>query len=409
MGVNTPASAVVIVGLEHPGPHPYSVAEYKNLAGRAGRFGYAEHGASFLVAQDGRAEHDYWHRYVTAQPEDLASRFLDADVRTLIMRVLVSAQRAGGMTGEDVVQFLESSFGAFQEAQRADGWRWDAASLTAALQELARHRMIEEGQGGRYTVTPLGRLAGESAIEIESVIRVVDCLTSLHPGEISDPTLLAVAQATTELDAVHFPINKRSTQKEPQTWANELRQQGVAPTALMNLQRNVTDHVRATLRAKKAVACLYYVSNTEMGEIERVMTRFGGSFDGAAGPIRSVASRTSDVLPLVARVAELLHTGLDLADRIGRLVIRLEHGIAPENIELARDAGRDLGRGDYRRLSAAGLTAAEPIERASDDEVLACINNDSQKLRIVRLYAERVRAQSAIEAKPLTTLEPYRA
>jgi helicase len=53
MGVNTPASAVVIVGLEHPGsegPIPYSVAEYKNIVGRAGRLGYAERGASYLIA-----------------------------------------------------------------------------------------------------------------------------------------------------------------------------------------------------------------------------------------------------------------------------------------------------------------------------------------------------------------------
>jgi len=35
MGVNTPASSVVIAGLMHPGDSPYSVAEYKNLVGRA--------------------------------------------------------------------------------------------------------------------------------------------------------------------------------------------------------------------------------------------------------------------------------------------------------------------------------------------------------------------------------------
>ena len=54
MGVNTPASAVVVVELEHPGQKSYSVAEYKNLAGRAGRLGYAERGQSFLLATDGR-------------------------------------------------------------------------------------------------------------------------------------------------------------------------------------------------------------------------------------------------------------------------------------------------------------------------------------------------------------------
>ena len=39
MGVNTPAWSVVIAGLEHP-DSPYSVAEYKNMVGRAGRLGY---------------------------------------------------------------------------------------------------------------------------------------------------------------------------------------------------------------------------------------------------------------------------------------------------------------------------------------------------------------------------------
>ena len=93
MGVNTPASAVVIVGLQHPsaeGPQPYSVAEYKNLVGRAGRLGYAERGASYLIATSPREENEYWQRYVSAQPENLASRFLAADPRTLIIRVLGS-------------------------------------------------------------------------------------------------------------------------------------------------------------------------------------------------------------------------------------------------------------------------------------------------------------------------------
>src|SRR6185437_3547793 len=77
MGVNTPASSVVIAGLDHPGDEPYSVAEYKNLVGRAGRLGFAEKGTSYLLATDGRAEYDLWRRYITGAPEDLNSRFLD--------------------------------------------------------------------------------------------------------------------------------------------------------------------------------------------------------------------------------------------------------------------------------------------------------------------------------------------
>jgi helicase len=409
MGVNTPASAVVIVGLEHALQKPYSVAEYKNLAGRAGRLGYAEHGMSFLLAPDGRAEHEYWRRYVTAHPEDLISRFLSADVRTLILRVLVSAQRIGGMAGEEVVGFLESSFGAFQEAQRAGGWKWDASSLNNALQELAQHRMIERGQDGLYTVTPLGRLAGESAAEVESVIRIVDCIGAVQPADITDPVLIVAAQSTAELDGVHFPINKKSTQKEPQTWIGELQRQGVAQAALWSLQRHVSNQVTATLRAKKAVACLYYVSGTAMSEIERVVTQFGGSFDGAAGPIRSVGSRTCDVLPMVARVAELLHSGLDLSTRIGRLVIRLEYGVASEAVDIARHAGRDLGRGDYRRLVEAGLASAEAIDSALDAAILDQVDDDSGKLRAIRAFAESVRSRRKADAAPMPSLGPYQA
>ena len=77
MGVNTPASSVVISGLMHPDGVPYSVAEYKNLVGRAGRLGFTERGKSYLVAMNPREAQDFWDRYVTAAPEDLESRFLE--------------------------------------------------------------------------------------------------------------------------------------------------------------------------------------------------------------------------------------------------------------------------------------------------------------------------------------------
>jgi replicative superfamily II helicase len=60
MGVNTRAEAVVVAGLMHPGDVRYSVAEYKNIVGRAGRLGLAERGASYLLATTPSDEHYYW-------------------------------------------------------------------------------------------------------------------------------------------------------------------------------------------------------------------------------------------------------------------------------------------------------------------------------------------------------------
>lgn len=414
MGVNTPASAVVIVGLQHPQTadnpqgNPYSVAEYKNLAGRAGRLGYAERGASYLIATSGPEEYNYWRRYVTAAPENLVSRFLSADVRTLIIRVLVAARRAvAGVPGDDIIEFLESSFGVFQRRQTGQGG-WDRPALERALDNLARHGLVEQVEGGQFRLTDLGRLAGESAVEVETLIRAVACLRALRAPEVTDPALIAIAQMSVELDEVYFPLNRRSKHKEPQHWANELRRQGVSQMILAHLGHNIGDVVEGTIRAKKAVACLYYVSGMGMENIEAAMGQFGGAFDGSAGPIRNVTSRTCDVLPMIARASEILHAGIDLHERIERLLQRLDLGIQGAAVDLARHTGRDLDRADYRRLVEARMTTREALEGEDDNALLRLVGNDPQKLAAVRNAVGRWRVARP-PAPPPEPLPAYQA
>ncbi|HLE63305.1 MAG TPA: DEAD/DEAH box helicase, partial [Pyrinomonadaceae bacterium] len=204
MGINTPAEAVVVVGLEHPGPtpSPYSVAEYKNIIGRAGRLGFTEKGLSFLLALSPREENDAWAHYVLGQPEDLQSRFLsrETDPRTLIVRVLVAAQRYAqqGLSSDEVIDFLEGSFGVFQEMQNSQSWQWDRKQLESALDNLLHHKLVEANSLGKYQLTQLGYLAGEGGVEVESVTRLIDALSSLNPNAINDPTLVVAAQLTVE-------------------------------------------------------------------------------------------------------------------------------------------------------------------------------------------------------------------
>ncbi|OWK19868.1 hypothetical protein AJ88_38160 [Mesorhizobium amorphae CCBAU 01583] len=51
-GVNTPASTVIIAETDFPGRdrQPYTVAQYKNMAGRAGRLGFEAEGKAILLA-----------------------------------------------------------------------------------------------------------------------------------------------------------------------------------------------------------------------------------------------------------------------------------------------------------------------------------------------------------------------
>lgn len=417
MGVNTPASSVVIAGLSHPGGTSYAVAEYKNLVGRAGRLGFTEQGASYLIAMNARDAQDYWRRYVTASPEDLESRFLDSatDPCTLIVRVLVADGRAvgttrAGMIAEEIATFLESSFGALQQELRNGKWNWSHDDLLRAVGHLARNGLIEAHGDGRYELTPLGRLAGESGTEVISIIRLVECLHPLRPDQITDPALIAAVQVTHELSQVYVPMNKK-TPKEGQSWTSELQRQSVPSHVLRCMARDINEQHEEAARLKRAVAALAFVSGTEISEIERLLARHGGGFDGAAGPVRSIAARTCDLLGTAARVAELLHRGLDLGSRVERLNLRLTLGITGNAVDLARYAGINLTRGDYLRLTAARLSGCDDIAAADDATILACLDNDTERLASVRAAAERlIAARSAAEtAAAPPVLAPYAA
>jgi helicase len=197
---------------------------------------------------------------------------------------------------------------------------------------------------------------------------------------------------------VLFPINKKSTQKEPQLWQNELANRA-SSRLLSSLFRDVTDQHQPTLRAKKATACLLFISGRPVNEIERLLTQFGGAFGGAAGPIRSIASRTCDLLPVVARIAELLNPTRGLNERVSRLTRRLTHGIPSAACDLAREAGAALLRGDYARLATHNFCEPDWISAASDGELLACLDGDKQKLAMVRKAGMAVAARRALRSK----------
>src|SRR5258707_930483 len=197
---------------------------------------------------------------------------------------------------------------------------------------------------------------------------------------------------------------KKSTQKEPQHWVGELQRERISHAILANFRRNMTAQMQDTARAKKAVVCLYYVSGMSMDEIERAMGQFGGAFDGAAGPIRSVTARTCDVLPMIARAGEILHDGADLQQRTARLLVRLDLGIQGPAVDLARYAARALDRADYRRLCEARLTEREALTGADDETLLRLLSNDARKVAAVREALQQWRA-----ARPVARPDPLPA
>jgi hypothetical protein len=389
MGVNTPASSVVIAGLTHPGPNPtpYTVAEYKNMVGRAGRLGFTERGRSYVIARNAGEEYDAWQQYVRGTPEDLVSRLLDqsTDPRSLVLRVIAAQPpNVPHMTLDELVSFLDSSLAALQQRRSADQWTWSVEQLRGNVGQLEASGLLTLRDDGGYELTALGRIAGESGLSVESVLRLVGALRSTQPEQLTDSTLVTAAQLTTELDDVFFPMNKRSVKKELPFWPQILAQQGVARSVLMALSRGANEAHVPALRAKKAYACLVWMSNWPRSRMEEFLTQFGGGFT-ATGALQSVTSRTSDVLPTVTRIAELLHPGLNLAARLDAVLAGLLLSLPVVLSELMMALGRDIPRATYLALQRAGITNREALAKPTDEELARLIGSREQAQLIRRL------------------------
>ena len=399
MGVNTPAWSVVIEGLTHPGGVPYSVAEYKNMVGRAGRLGWTPTGKAFLIAP--HEEHHMWSSYVLGQPEALQSRFAEQDLPTALCRVLGTATGAKvpGLSEENIVAFLRSTFAAFQS-----GHFWSPGDIQAAVQRLAQAELVEPVQG-HYRLTALGEVAGHLGIAVESVVRVAAALKSVPLSTFRATTLLAAAQVTSELDEIFFPIHRKSVQERTR-WQAVPRQQSL-PQSLTAAIRSEND-TTVTARCKRLAATLMWIQGVELDQLEKSLLRHLPE-SNAAGPIRSVAERTRDVIGVVSSVAQIVNSGtVEEAEHLGELVdsvtIQLELGIPVEMMWLAKVMKRTLSRGEYLALFKTGITEPSRVVDLGSDAMERLLPNQRRRGLVIGAATKLLASASSGDEKlPMPT------
>jgi replicative superfamily II helicase len=368
MGVNTPAEAVVIVGLTHPGPTPtpYTVAEYKNMVGRAGRLGFSKNGESYLIPNDTLGTANAWRNYVHGDLEPLRSQLVpDGDPRTLMLRVVAQFQGESGqfVTEDDVIGFLDSSLAA-QQAREGGNQQWTRDELGHGFGQLVDARLIEADADG-YRLTSLGRFAGESGVHVDSIIRLSAALTGIDIAGLKSTTIIAAAQLTVEVDGMYIPVSGRKNNPEPQIWPSTLARQEVDRVPLRALQLTARDAATVVRRAKKAVSAIFFINGIEMSVLEGNLNQHVWNRPAMAGVVRAVADRTRDLLPAVGAVLMELYpdNAGDVQALVSRTITRLEFGIPPELIDLAQ-LGLGFNRQQLLALKNLGLTDLQAVADA---------------------------------------------
>ncbi|MGJ6122306.1 caspase family protein [Mycolicibacterium sp. Y3] len=398
MGVNTPASAVIIVGLTHPGapPTPYTVAEYKNMVGRAGRLGFAEAGESYLVPEGALDPGRSWSHYVNGELEPLKSQLVpDGDPRTLMLRVLAQYQTnaTGTVSEQDVIGFLDSSLAAFQ-AREGGNAQWDTDRLRRSFDQLVQAQLIERTTDG-YQLTTLGRFAGQSGVHVDSIIKLAEMMRHVDTSTLKSTGLIAATQVTNELDDYYIAANLKGKNTEHVRWWSTLQQQDVPAPITQGMQRTA-DQTRALRRAKRAASTIMWINGVQMAQLEATLNQHIWNRPEMAGVVRSVADRTRDLLPAVAAVLYELHPASrdQVAVLIERTSLRLEFGVPPQLIDLAA-AGGGLTRTQLLALNQAGISTPALVIDAPEDTLTNVIGSREDADLLVEACREFVNQEAA--------------
>jgi hypothetical protein len=247
---------------------------------------------------------------------------------------------------------------------------WDIQELRRNLDALVRAELIDREPSGQVTLTALGQFAGESGIEIRSVVRVSSALRFV-PEELSGQDLVLLAQVTVEMDDIYIPANSRSRQ-EAARWPQTAHALGCSASLINGLH---IDGGAPMKRAKRAVACLRYISPSPMQAIEAELTQHMRP-TGTAGAIRSAASRTRDVLGAVAQVSLFRGHSLMRDDLADSTALLLETGAPTAMLEVAKELGNALTRAEYLGLLSRDITAVQAVLDAEPGDVSGLMDSD---------------------------------
>ncbi len=367
-GVNTPASTVIIAETAFASrpPEDYTIAFYKNMAGRAGRLGLAKQGRSVLLAGGSVQRALLFNRYVCGKPEPIRSSFDPQDLDTWVLRLLAQVDE---VPRNAVVRLLSNTYAGYLETRTSHDWQERTREeLENLLQQMIELGLLEE-EMELVRLSLLGRACGRSHLKLRSAMRLVALLRRTPEGSLSAEKLLAYTHALPEFDGAYTPMFRKGTRES--VWQSHVAQHYGRDVAAA-VQHGAPDNMAYQARCKRVAVLREWTRGMPIEEIERTFT-VNPYYSIGAGDIRSFAELARFHLQAAFEIANVLLPGQDTeADDVQKLLAQLEVGLPAEALELLELPVR-LPRGAYLALHRAGAVQPEAVwglsEKALRDTV----------------------------------------
>lgn len=353
-GINTPASTVLLAENEFIGEdgRPFTVAEYKNMAGRAGRPGFGRPGRAVIYAETPQERGILFRKYVLGSPEPIVSSFDQKDLETWVLRLLSQVPQ---IRKEEAPRLLANTFAGYLAAQSRPTWHTETErQLTDLIQRMIDLTLVEEEQG-LVRLSLLGRACAQSALSFRSCMRLVELLRGSGTS-IDVHRLMMLVQCLPDVDeGTYTPVNPRTEKARPRQLAAR-----VGDSIVRLLQRHAPDDKSYLKRCKRGLVLLDWVEGVAIEEIERRYTMpFGGQV--GHGDIRNIADNTRYHLGAAAQIARVLFvSGGPAEDDVEALLRSLELGV-PRGMLALLEVPAGWARGELLALQAIGVSSPEQL------------------------------------------------
>lgn len=373
-GINTPASTVILAEQEFFGEdgRPFTVAEYKNMAGRAGRLGYNERGRAIILADDGVSPEFLLHKYVLADPETLQSSFSPDELETWVLRLLAQVTE---VRCDEVAGLLANTFGGYLAARADPGWHGRTQTLLETLlAEMLQLGLVEE-ERGIIRLTLLGQVCGRSSLSFTSAMRLVRMLKA-ESGTTTAERLMLLIQALPECDATYTPLMKRGTAEDK--WAGEVARHCGRDAAYALQTQSDQNTYRA--RCKRVMVLHDWIRGVPMESIETTATTNPYQGKIAAGHVRQFADTARFHLRAAFEIANvvLLDRGPS-GEEVELLLYQLEFGVPANVVDVLRDLPLPLQRGDSLALAGAGIDSIAKLWTLAITDLTRILGRDCAK------------------------------
>jgi helicase len=371
LGMNLPARNVFIAAdkwryddrLGMPWKTPILRAEYENMGGRAGRYGVGHaFGRSILVATTPFDYETLWRRYIEGECEPIEPRLAHDALEEHVLRLVASRFC---LTQEELETFLEGTLTA--------QWVWReclTVEEVACRIRAAKNRAVDAGvitcepEKGRLEATPLGMAIAAKGITIPTAHELEKWIGESGNRLWSEIDLILAAAMTR--DGRMLQVSLTANEYEHADYVGMLKRrtetEGIAADVPLNRIRNCNlmpfyEEVRAI---KIALFLSEWIDHAPLCELEE-------KFHAMAGQILAAADQVAWLIDAAAAVATAMGVSPGLVERMKTLSERIQRGLLPEAIPLARLNLFGLTRTALLQMLSRGLhtpdaLAAAPIE-----------------------------------------------